>query len=71
MQYSLNLLKKYINVDMDIEKLSFDLTVKTCEIEEIIKRQIPADVVIAKVNAVEKHLDADKLNVCRVDCGIK
>lgn len=71
MQYSLNLLKKYINVDMDIEKLSFDLTVKTCEIEEIIKRQIPADVVIAKVTSVEKHPDADKLNVCQVDCGNK
>jgi phenylalanyl-tRNA synthetase beta chain len=47
------------------------LILKTCEIEEIIKREIDKNIVIWKITRVEKHPDADKLSVCMVDCWKK
>jgi len=69
MYYSLNLLKKYISISDDIKSIWDNLTLKTCEIEEIISRKIPKDVVIWKVTQLGKHSDADKLFVCQIDCG--
>lgn len=68
MLYSGNLLKKYINVEDDIELLSKHLTLKTCEIEEFHIRKVPEDVVIGKTTKVEKHPEADTLFVCEVNC---
>jgi phenylalanyl-tRNA synthetase beta chain len=39
------------------------------EVEGYTKYEIPQNVVIGKVIECEKHPDADKLNVCRVDVG--
>ncbi len=47
------------------------MIVKTCEIEEIIERKISDLIVIWYVKSCEKHPDADKLNVCIVNCGDK
>lgn len=69
MKYHLQLLKKYISVDTTIEELAQNLIVKTCEIEEIEIRELPKTVVIAKVESFVKHPDADKLNICQVNCG--
>lgn len=44
---------------------------KTCEIEEINKRNIADSIVIGYTTSCEKHPDADKLSVCQVDCGNK
>jgi len=41
-----NLLKRYINLKDDPENIANYLTLKTCEIEEIKKREIPSEVVI-------------------------
>lgn len=71
MYYSLNLLKKYISIQDDISNITKNLILKTCEIEETKQRKIPADVVIGKILEFSKHPEADKLNVCRVDCGAK
>lgn len=54
---------------MDAETFARDLTLKTCEIEDIMYRKIPDKVVIGKTTKVEKHPDADTLIVCQVDCG--
>ncbi|MBR4567259.1 hypothetical protein IKO18_02270 [bacterium] len=32
------------------------------------ERKIPKSIVIGKIEQVEKHPDADKLNVCQVNC---
>ncbi len=69
MRYSLNLVKKYIGVQDTAENIARHLTLKTCEIEEIISRQLPAEVVIGKVLSVKQHENADKLKVCQIDCG--
>lgn len=69
MRYSLNLLKKYIGVQDTAENIARHLTLKTCEIEEIITRNLPKEVVIGKVLSVKQHENADKLTVCQLDCG--
>jgi len=71
MKYSSTLLKRYITVDDTIENIAQNLTLKSCEIEEIITRTIPSQVVIARVTHLEQHPQADKLNVATLDCGEK
>jgi len=69
MKYISPLLKKFISVKDTPENIAKNLILKTCEIEEIHTRILPDDVVIGKVISFKKHPDADKLNVCQVDCG--
>lgn len=71
MKYHSSLIKKYISVNDTPENIAQKLIVKTCEIEEIIERKISDLIVIWYVKNCEKHPDADKLNVCIVDCGNK
>ncbi len=69
MLYSKNLWQKYINIDDAPENIANNLTLKTCEIEEIKTIQLPDTIVIWKVKEVSKHPNADKLFVVQVDCG--
>ncbi len=71
MLYSSSLLSKYLTTDIDPEEISDLLTLRTCEVEEIHKRELPDDVVIWYVTETRNHPDADKLTVCQVDCGEK
>lgn len=71
MKYSEILLKKFISIKDNPESIANKLILKTCEIEEITNRKIPESIVIWYVRKCYKHPDADKLNVCEVDCGDK
>jgi len=71
MKYSSNLLKKFISVSDSIENIANKFTLKTVEVEEILERKIDKNIVIWKIKSVEKHPDADRLNVCMVNCGDK
>lgn len=71
MKYTSPLLKKFISINDTPEHIAQNLILKTCEIEEIHTRILPDDVVIGKVKSFAKHPEADKLNVCQVDCGTK
>lgn len=71
MKYSLNLLKHFISIDDSVENIWNNFTLKTVEVEEIIKRKIDDKIVIWKIESVQKHPDADKLNICMVNCGSK
>jgi phenylalanyl-tRNA synthetase beta chain len=62
-------LQRFVSIDVDAHTFANDLTLKTCEVEEIIQRKIPEKVLIGKATQVEKHPEADKLFVCQVDCG--
>lgn len=46
MKYHSSLLKKYISVKETPEDIARELTLKTCEIEEIIERKIADSIVI-------------------------
>ena len=69
MRYHSSLIKQYISINDSVENIADKLILKTCEVEETIHRNLPADVVIGKVTALRKHPEADKLMVCTVDCG--
>lgn len=71
MLYTQQLLRRYVSLDIDIQRIADELTLKTCEVEEIHHRQLPDLVVIGKVTDVQPHPNADKLVVCQIDCGSK
>lgn len=69
MKYHLQILKKYISINTSAEDIAQNLILKTCEIEDIYTRKIAKSIVIGQIQRIEKHPDADKLNVCQVNCG--
>ncbi|HFA6011192.1 TPA: phenylalanine--tRNA ligase subunit beta [Neisseria gonorrhoeae] len=70
MQFSYSWLKTQANPDLSADKLEHLLTMAGLEVEEI-DTAAPAfsGVVVAEVKSVEKHPDADRLNVTQVDAG--
>ena len=70
MQFSYSWLKTQANPNLSADELSHLLTMSGLEVEES-EPAAPAftGVVIAEVKSVEKHPDADRLNVTQVDAG--
>jgi phenylalanyl-tRNA synthetase beta chain len=72
MKLSLNWIKKYVDLpeDLTMEKLSYDLTMCTVEVEDAADlSESLAGLVVGKIITVEPHPDADKLRICTVDVG--
>lgn len=70
MKISYKWLKDYIDIDLSIEELAQKITDSGVEVEEIIPTLPPINnVVLAKVESLEKHPDADKLNICKINNG--
>jgi len=70
MKFSENWLRSWVNPDLSSDALSHVLTMAGLEVEAL-EDVAPAfnNVVIAQVLSVEKHPDADRLNVCQVNVG--
>ncbi|MBR3424792.1 MAG: phenylalanine--tRNA ligase subunit beta [Neisseriaceae bacterium] len=70
MQFSYSWLKSWANPNLSADELASVLTMSGLEVEEQ-TTAAPAftGVVVAQVKAVEKHPDADRLNVTQVDTG--
>jgi len=73
MKISLNWLKEYVRIDVDVDTISRILTdigleVESVETYESIKGGLRG-VVVGKVRSCEKHPNADKLHVTTVDVG--
>ncbi len=70
MQFSESWLRSLCNPPLDTEALCHVLTMAGLEVEEV-KVAVPefSGVFVAQVLTVEKHPDADKLNLCSVDAG--
>src|SRR5262249_35062284 len=63
-------LRSFCNPAIDAEALAHELTMSGIEVESCTPVAPPsAGVVVAQVLAVEKHPQADKLTVCKVDAG--
>lgn len=63
-------LRKWVNPELSFEQIGERLTVTGCEVESL--DAVAADfngVIVGRITAIEKHPDADKLNVCTVDNG--
>ncbi len=66
--------KSWLNEWIDIKDIETDVIVKTLnsiglEVDRVEKFRVPKKVVFGKVLECQKHPDADKLNVCKVDIG--
>lgn len=70
MKFSENWLRTWVNPDLSSEELSHLLTMAGLEVEAL-EEVAPAfnNVVVAEVLSVNKHPDADRLNVCQVNVG--
>jgi phenylalanyl-tRNA synthetase beta chain len=73
MRVSLNLVKRYVDFELPrIDELVARINQRLGGVETTIDlAERYKDVVIAKVVACEKHPNADKLNLCRIDDGRK
>ncbi|MBD2308404.1 phenylalanine--tRNA ligase subunit beta [Chroococcidiopsis sp. FACHB-1243] len=70
MRISLNWLREIVDITMTPEELAHTLTMAGFEVEEIEDRRTWADgVVIGKVLECQRHPNADKLSVTKVDVG--
>lgn len=63
-------LKEYVNITDSVEKLADKITRGGLEVEEVIKLDKElSGLKVGYVKSKEKHKDAEKLNVCKVDVG--
>ncbi len=70
MRVSLNWLKKFVDIDVDVDDLTHKLTMLGLEIETVERPGAEIqDVVIGKVLSIDPHPDADKLVVCKTNTG--
>ena len=70
MKYSLNWIKKYIDIELSEDELYKKLTMSGSEVEgcHMLLEDI-SDIVISKINKIEPHPQADKLQICTVTDG--
>lgn len=70
MRVSLNWLKELVDISLTPEELGQILTIAGFEVEAIEDLRVNADgVVVGKVLQRDRHPNADKLSVCKVDVG--
>lgn len=70
MQFSENWLRQYVNTSLTTAELNHSLTMSGLEVEGL--EPVGATftkVVIAQILSTEKHPDADRLQVCKIDVG--
>jgi len=72
MKVSLNVVKRFIDVDLSVDELVQKINQQLGQVEEVVDLAPKyKDIVVVKIMACEKHADADRLSVCMVDDGGK
>ena len=70
MKIPYNWLKDYAEINVDAYELADRLTLSGSQAEEVIMQgDTIKNVVTGKITKIEKHPDADRLNVCQVNIG--
>lgn len=69
MKVSLNWLKDFVDVQINVKELSELFNLHSGEVEESYKLVNATNLVVGYVESKEKHPDADKLSVCQVNIG--
>lgn len=72
MKVTLNWLKEFVNINITPEELAEKLTNAGMEVEEIeYQNKHLHDVYVCKILSIQKHPNAEKLDICQVDLGDK
>ena len=70
MQFPESWLRSLVNPALDTRELAHALTMAGLEVKALVPAAPPfSDVVVAEILSAERHPDADRLRVCRVDIG--
>ena len=75
MRVPVSWLKDYVPIEMPLEELATRVSISTAEVEGIERRGVPDEdgnlglFRVGKVVEAEKHPNADRLQLCRVDVG--
>jgi phenylalanyl-tRNA synthetase beta chain len=70
MKFSLNWLQEFFDEKLEISSLVEQLTMAGLEVDEVISfTESLKNIVVGHITSIEKHPDADKLNVCQVNVG--
>lgn len=70
MKISLNWIKEFTDIKLSVDELVAKIGAQLGEVEEVINLgERYENIVVAKVVSCEKHPNADKLNVCKIDDG--
>ena len=68
MKFTLSWLKEHLKTEASLDDILYSLTDLGLEVEEVVNPLDKlSDFTIGYVNHAEKHPDADKLRVCKVD----
>ena len=72
MKVSYNWLKDFVDIEADAKEVAQKLTAVGFEVEEMIyMNEHLHDVYVGKITKIEKHKEADRLQVCQVNVGDK
>ncbi len=70
MKISLNWLRRYVDIDVPVEELCDKMVMSGFEVESIEDLSTTMrNVVVARIEKLEKHPDADKLQICTMNIG--
>jgi phenylalanyl-tRNA synthetase beta chain len=72
MRVPLSWLREYARVDATAEQIAHSLSISTAEVNGIERRGVPGDLGrfrVGRVLEADKHPDADRLQLCKVDVG--
>ena len=70
MKISLSWLRRYVDIDVPVEELWDKMVMSGFEVESIEDLSATmSNVVVGRIVKLEKHPDADKLQICQIDVG--
>ena len=75
MKVPVSWLREYVAFDLPVEELGRRLVFTSCEVDRIVHRGVPEEdgnlgrFLVGRVLEAEKHPNADRLQLCRVDVG--
>lgn len=70
MQFSEHWLRQFVNPKLDADELGHALTMAGLEVEEqVLAAPLFNNVIVGEIISAEKHPDADRLQLCKVDVG--
>ena len=70
MLFSVNWLKKWVDIDLPVDELAGKLTASGLEVDTVEPVAAPfSGVVVAEITSCTAHPDADKLRICSIDFG--